>query len=176
MRASSLDRIGYFGKIPGRSDFVKLAPDAAAIGMLDDWLAAVMQQLPSDARWKINYDAMSPVSFAFVGPARRHALAGHLVASHDAAGRRFPFLMMHTLDVVDPSAFIARCPFAFAPLWSFLEAAAPQASPAQTPGMPREPERRPRRPAPAARPPCCARRTWYPRTPWLRAPRFPARR
>ena len=126
MRAATFDRIGYFGKIPARSDFVKLAHDAAAISMLDDWLAVVMQRLPSDARWKINYDAMAPVSFAFVGPARRHAVAGHLVASHDAPGRRYPFLMMRTLDVVDPAAFVTRCPFAFAPLWSFLQAAAPQ--------------------------------------------------
>ena len=79
-----------------------------------------------DARWKLNYDAMAPVSFAFVGPARRHAVAGHLVASRDAPGRRYPFLMMRTLDVLDPSAFVSRCPLAFAPLWSFLEAAAPQ--------------------------------------------------
>ena len=126
MRAPAVDRIGYFGKIPARSDFVKLAPDAPAMSMLDDWLAAVMQRLPSDARWKINYDAMAPVSFAFVGPARRHAVAGHLVASHDAPGRRYPFLMMRTLDVLDPGAFVSRCPLAFAPLWSFLEAAGPQ--------------------------------------------------
>ena len=120
------DRIGYFGKIPARSDFVKLAHDAAAISMLDDWLAAVMQRLPSNARWKIDYDAMAPVSFAFVGPGRRHAVAGHLVASHDAPGRRFPFLTMRTLDVADPPAFLSRCVLAFAPLWTFLEAAAPQ--------------------------------------------------
>jgi len=120
------DRIGYFGKVPARSDFVKLAHDAAAIGMLDDWLAAVMQRLPSNARWKIDYDAMAPVSFAFVGPGRRHAVAGHLVASHDTPGRRFPFLTMRTLDVADPPAFLSRCVLAFAPLWTFLEAAAPQ--------------------------------------------------
>jgi type VI secretion system protein ImpM len=126
MRPPAADRIGYFGKIPARSDFVKVAPDASAIGMLDDWLAAVMHRLPSDARWKINYDAMAPVSFAFVGPARRHAVAGYLVASHDRPGRRFPFLMMRTLDVQDPAAFVSRCPLAFAPLWSFLAAAAPQ--------------------------------------------------
>jgi type VI secretion system protein ImpM len=135
MRAPALDRIGYFGKIPARSDFVKLAHDAPAISMLDDWLAAVMQRLPSDARWKINYDAMAPVSFAFVGPARRHAVAGHLVASRDAPGRRYPFLMMRTLDVVDPSAFVSRCPLAFAPLWSFLEEAAPQVVDASDPAQ-----------------------------------------
>jgi type VI secretion system protein ImpM len=126
MRAAVSDRIGYFGKVPARSDFVKVAHDGAVISMLDGWLAQVMSQLPSDPRWKLNYDAMAPVSFAFVGPSRRHAVCGHLVASHDQSGRRFPFLMMRALDVADPSAFVSRCPVAFEPLWSFCEEMAPQ--------------------------------------------------
>lgn len=132
-RAAQFDRIGYFGKIPTRSDFVKVAHDAPAMGMLDDWLAAVMQRLPSNARWKIDYDAMAPVSFVFAGPSRKYAVAGHLVASHDAPGRRFPFLTMRTLDVADPPAFLSRCPLAFAPLWSFLETMAPQVLAASDP-------------------------------------------
>jgi len=126
MRGPVSDRIGYFGKVPARSDFVKVSHDIPVMGMLDDWLAQVMTRLPSDARWKINYDAMAPVSFAFVGPSRRHAVAGHLVASRDQAGRRFPFLMMRMLDVADPAAFVSRCPLAFGPLWSFLESMAPK--------------------------------------------------
>jgi type VI secretion system protein ImpM len=126
MRAAVSDRIGYFGKVPSRSDFVKVAHDGAVMGMLDGWLAQVMSRLPSDPRWKINYDAMPPVSFAFVGPSRRHAVCGHLVGSHDQSGRRFPFLMMRALDVPDPPAFVSRCPIAFEPLWSFFEAIAPK--------------------------------------------------
>ena len=120
------DRIGSFGKVPARADFVKLAHDPAAIGMLDAWLAQVMTLLPSDARWRFHYDAMAPVSFALVGPARHHAVAGHLLASHDQSGRRFPFLATRTLAVNDPAAFVARCPLAFAPLWVFLEEICPK--------------------------------------------------
>jgi type VI secretion system protein ImpM len=119
-------RIGYFGKIPARSDFVKVADDQPVLGMLDDWLAQVMTRLPADARWKLNYDAMAPASFAFVGPGRRHAVAGHLVASHDQSGRRFPFLMMQTIAVQEPALLTARCPLAFAPLWAFCESMAPR--------------------------------------------------
>lgn len=119
-------RIGYFGKIPAHDDFVKASDDQQMVGMLDDWLAQVMTRLPGDARWKLNYDAMAPVSFAFVGPGRRHAVAGHLVASRDRSGRRYPFLTMRKLDVPDPANFIARSPLAFAPLWRFLESVAPQ--------------------------------------------------
>jgi type VI secretion system protein ImpM len=126
MRAAVSDRTGYFGKVPARSDFVKVAHDGAVVNMLDAWLAQVMSRLPADPRWKINYDAMAPVSFAFVGPRRHHAVCGHLVASHDQSGRRFPFLMMRALDVADPVAFVSRCPVAFEPLWGFFESIAPR--------------------------------------------------
>lgn len=124
-RAPVSTRIGYFGKIPARSDFVKVADDQPVLGMLDDWLAQVMTRLPNDPRWKLYYDAMPPVSFAFVGPSRRHAVAGHLVASRDRSGRRFPFLMMRTVDVSEPAAFVAHCPLAFGPLWDLMAAMAP---------------------------------------------------
>lgn len=127
-------RIGYFGKIPAHSDFVKTADEQPVLGMLDDWLAQVMARLPADARWKLNYDAMAPASFAFAGPSRRHAVAGHVVASRDQSGRRFPFLAMRTAFVTAPAAFVARCPLAFAPLWTYLEAAAPRVLASEDPG------------------------------------------
>jgi type VI secretion system protein ImpM len=114
-RAPASTRIGYFGKIPARSDFVKVADDQPVLGMLDDWLAQVMTRLPNDARWKLYYDASPPVSFAFVGPSRRHAVAGHLVASHDQSGRRFPFLMMRTVDVPAPASLRVALPAGLRP-------------------------------------------------------------
>ncbi|TFW33379.1 type VI secretion system-associated protein TagF [Massilia horti] len=120
------NRLGYFGKIPTRSDFVKLTHDVQVMAMLDGWLAQVMSRLPADPRWKLYYDQMPPVSFAFVGHDRRHAVAGHLVASHDQSGRRFPFLMMRALEVPDPPGFVAHCPIAFEPLWAFAETMAPK--------------------------------------------------
>lgn len=133
-RTAASPRIGYFGKIPARSDFVKVADDQPVLGMLDEWLAQVMTRLPNDARWKLYYDASPPVSFAFVGPSRRHAIAGHLVASHDRSGRRFPFLTMRTVEVPDPAAFVARCPLAFGPLWDFLGSMAPRVVGSEDPG------------------------------------------
>jgi type VI secretion system protein ImpM len=121
MRTAVSGRIGYFGKLPARSDFVKMAHDVPVMGMLDEWLAEVMSRLPSNPRWKLDYDALTPVSFAFVGPARHHAVAGHLVASHDQSGRRFPFLMMRTLEVAEPASFVSRSPLVFAPLWDYFE-------------------------------------------------------
>jgi type VI secretion system protein ImpM len=135
-RAAGQDRIGYFGKIPSCADFIKLAHDTELMGVLDDWLAEVMRRLPDDARWKLHYDALAPVSFALVGPRRRHAIAGHIIASRDQSGRRFPFLMMRTLEVDDPAAFVSRCPLALAPLFAFLARMAPQVQGAPDPAAP----------------------------------------
>jgi len=126
MRAAAPEQIGYFGKLPGCADFVKQVQDLATVEVLDEWMVSVMRQLPASARWKINYDAMAPVSFAFLGAARRHALAGHLVASHDLSGRRFPFLLMRSLDVADPANFLAGAPLACAAFWDYSAAAAQQ--------------------------------------------------
>ncbi|MBC7455505.1 MAG: type VI secretion system-associated protein TagF [Massilia sp.] len=127
MRGAAPERIGYFGKLLAHSDFVKLAPDTGLMGILDHWLAEVMIRLPENVRWKLHYDAMAPLNFAFVGPRRHHAIAGHIVASRDMAGRRFPFLMMRTLEVSDPGAFLARAPLVFESLFTFCAAMAPKA-------------------------------------------------
>jgi len=130
------NRIGYFGKLPARSDFVKLAPDVELMGVLDEWLAEVMSRLPDNARWKLHYDALEPVNFAFVGPRRRHAIAGHIVASCDQSGRRFPFLMMRTLEVANPAAFVTLSPLALDPLFGFFDTMAPKVQAALDPAAP----------------------------------------
>jgi len=113
--------IGYFGKIPTRADFVKASENAALSSMLDAWLAQAIDLLSTDARWKRNYDALAPIHFAFIGPRRGRAVAGHLVASTDQSGRRFPFLLMSTMPVPAPAAFVPNSPLMLARLWNRLE-------------------------------------------------------
>jgi type VI secretion system protein ImpM len=113
--------IGYFGKIPSRSDFVKGGDNVSLIKVLDDWLARSMDMLSEDARWKLTYDAMQPLHFALLGPRRRSAVAGHITASSDQASRRFPFLLMSSLDVDDPGAFTPNSPLVLTRLWNRLE-------------------------------------------------------
>lgn len=113
--------VGYFGKVPGRGDFVKSGDNPALTKLLDGWLAQTMDLLALDARWKLTYDAVAPLHFAFIGPRRGRAIAGHLVASSDQSGRRFPFLMMGTMEVAQPAAFVADSPLVLSRLWSRLE-------------------------------------------------------
>jgi len=119
--ASTHVSIGYFGKIPSRGDFVKGSDNPALVKLLDDWLARAMDLMATDARWKANYDAVAPLHFVIAGPRRRHAIAGHIVASSDESGRRFPFLMMGMLDVAEPGAFVPSAPLLLGRLWNRLE-------------------------------------------------------
>ena len=120
-RAPTPTAVGYFGKIPTRGDFVKGSDNPALIKVLDDWLAQAMDLMSADARWKLNYDAVAPLNFAFIGPRRRHAIAGHIVASSDQSNRRFPFLMMSTMEVPEPAAFVPDAPLVLNRLWNRLE-------------------------------------------------------
>ena len=120
-RAPTPTAVGYFGKIPTRGDFVKGSDNPALIKVLDEWLAQAMDLMSADARWKLNYDAVAPLHFAFIGPRRRHAIAGHIVASSDQSSRRFPFLMMSTMEVPDPATFVPDAPLVLNRLWNRLE-------------------------------------------------------
>lgn len=113
--------VGYFGKIPGRGDFVKACDDPALVARMDGWLTRTMDLMMADPHWKAGYDAVAPLHVAFFGPRRRHAMAGHLVASSDQSGRRFPFLMMGAFDVAEPGAFASAAPLMVAGLWNRLE-------------------------------------------------------
>ncbi|MDP9107986.1 MAG: type VI secretion system-associated protein TagF [Pseudomonadota bacterium] len=114
-------RIGYFGKVPSRGDFVKATDNVALITLLDNWLAQSMDLLSADPRWKLIYDNVKPFHFAFIGPRSKRAIAGHLVASADQAQRRFPFLSMSAMDIDDPYEFVRRSPMVLARLWNRLD-------------------------------------------------------
>ena len=47
-------RIGYFGKLPTRGDFIKATNNLALANLLDGWLAEVMNLLSEDPLWNIN--------------------------------------------------------------------------------------------------------------------------
>ncbi|OBV36824.1 type VI secretion system-associated protein TagF [Janthinobacterium psychrotolerans] len=115
-------RLGYFGKLPARGDFVKASDNHALVQLLDDWLAQVMSALTMAPRWKLNYDALAPLRFAFVGTRSRRAIAGRLEASCDVSQRRFPFMAMSAIEVPDAGAFVGCSPLVLSALWQRLDA------------------------------------------------------
>lgn len=112
--------VTYFGKIPSRGDFVKSGSSLPLLTSLDNWLARAMDSMTEDARWKNTYDEVKPFHFAFLGPRSKFAIAGHFIASSDAAQRRFPFVTAGTMEVHDSSLFTARSPLVLSRLWNRL--------------------------------------------------------
>lgn len=127
MSRTSTLRLLHFGKLPSRGDFVRSSQPAALIQTLDGWLAGGVEALSTEPRWKLLYDRAAPTHFAFLGSRAPRGLVGHLVASSDASGRRFPFIVAATLEVSDPLAFLARSPLLLGRPWQRMEAAARQA-------------------------------------------------
>ena len=117
----------YFGKIPSRGDFVRSPHQAGLIHTLDRWLSQGIELMAADPRWKEVYDRAEPVHFAFLGVKSQVALAGHLVASRDASGRRFPFIAAGSFEVAAPGEFIGRSPLVLARLWQRFDGAAREA-------------------------------------------------
>lgn len=131
-----LARIAYFGKLPACADFIKAAEHAALLNLLDNWLAEVMNALSTEPRWKLHYDALLPLDFAFVGTRSRHAIAGQLRASGDSSQRRFPFLCASLIEVAEAPSFLPLSPLMLAPLWRRLGSLAGSACSAVDPALP----------------------------------------
>jgi len=112
----------YFGKLPSRGDFVRSSAGSALIHSIDQWMSQTMELLAEDTRWKIVYDAAAPVHFAILGAHSNAGLVGHMAASQDASGRRFPFVMAASFEVPEPSEFLPYSPQALSPLWGRLDA------------------------------------------------------
>jgi type VI secretion system protein ImpM len=121
----------FFGKLPSRGDFVRSAQGPGLIQTLDRWLSSGLEALAVDPRWKEIYDRAQPMHLAFLGSRNPLGLAGHLVASRDASGRRFPFITAARLQTTQPLDFMARSPQALSRAWSLLATAARQACEAQ---------------------------------------------
>ncbi|SFG93099.1 type VI secretion system protein ImpM [Duganella sp. CF458] len=119
-----MQRIAYFGKLPGCGDFVRSPGDQILVELMDQWLAAVMQRLAANPRWRQHYDACPPLDFAFIGTRSRQVVCGHLLASRDQSARRFPFTCMAVHHIVKPRDFLPCSPLALAPAWEGLAIAA----------------------------------------------------
>lgn len=121
----------YFGKLPSRGDFVRSANHAALTQTLDRWATGAVELMAQDVHWKQLYDQAACVHFAFLGVQSKFVLAGHMMPSVDASGRRFPFIAAGTFEVADPLAFIGQSPMALARLWVRFEQAAQSARQAE---------------------------------------------
>jgi len=117
----------YFGKLPARGDFVRNGDALGLTDRLDQWLTHGLERMARDPRWKEHYDQAGAAHFAFLGVRSRAIVVGHLLASRDASGRRFPFVTAGRADVDQPLAFMRLAPLALQPVWDHLAQASAQA-------------------------------------------------
>ena len=131
MSRRSLVPLAYFGKLRSRGDFVRSASNATLIRTLDDWLSQGIELMSADVRWKEIYDRGPNAHFAFFSGSSQRAIAGHLMASADASGRRFPFVVAGSFEVAEPLPFLSCAPMALSRLWARFEQAAQAACAAE---------------------------------------------
>ena len=127
MTRRALVPLAYFGKLKSRGDFVRSTSQPTLIRTLDDWLSQGIELMSADPRWKEVYDRSPSAHFAFFSASSQRAIAGHLAASADASGRRFPFVVAGAFDVAEPLAFLPCAPMALARLWARFEQSAQNA-------------------------------------------------
>ena len=112
----------YFGKLPSRGDFLRSSSASTPlVQTLDRWMSRTMELMASDPRWKQVYDAAPSAQFAFLGARRPVGLAGHLMPSQDASGRRYPFIVAGSFEVPEPASFLGTSPLSLSGLWTRLE-------------------------------------------------------
>lgn len=116
--------LAYFGKLTSRGDFVRSASQPSLIQVLDRWLSQGIELMSLDPRWKEIYDRGHKAHFAFFSASSKSAIAGHLAASADSSGRRFPFVVAGNFEVSGSLDFVARAPMALARLWTRFEQSA----------------------------------------------------
>lgn len=95
-KAPDADRIGVFGKVPTRGDFVALGFDPTIRTALDQWLQAGLAAFAQlvGAAWSRQFDAMPAWRFIITsGVWGRPTLAGILMPSRDRVGRSFPLVL-----------------------------------------------------------------------------------
>ena len=114
MRSSAEAQSICFGKLPIAGDFLRGDAAAPEFTELDDWIQHGLydsQQRVGDG-FAARFDALPRSRFLWTqgkGP----ALAGWWLASQDAVGRRYPFLLAARLPKVRPDDY-AALPFALA--------------------------------------------------------------
>jgi type VI secretion system protein ImpM len=130
---ASTAEVVFFGKLPGRGDFVRNRANDGLTDRLDRWLSQGLERLAQDPRWKTVYDHAPTADFAFLRPQHANAVCGHLIASADSSGRRFPFAVAARFSVPEPAVFLRRSPLALDPIWAELARDARRACEASDP-------------------------------------------
>jgi type VI secretion system protein ImpM len=97
-------RIGFFGKLPSRGDFVRFGLSQSVTVAWDEWLQAVLPkaEVQFGDRWDKIWHSVRPWRFAFgPGVCGPISLSGLWLPSIDKVGRTFPLLIAAEMAATD---------------------------------------------------------------------------
>ena len=103
-------RIGFFGKVPARGDFVRAGLSREATRIWDEWIQLVLPAAEAQLgdAWSSAWSVAPVWRFALppgqLGP---HCVLGVWLPSVDSAGRQFP-LMIAAEGAIDDETFLER--------------------------------------------------------------------
>ena len=81
-----------FGKLPGRSDFLRVNASHPVAREFDDLLANGLDSASTSPNWSERYDTNGSTDFFYSSRDGRHAFIGVMHPSRDSAGRRYPLV------------------------------------------------------------------------------------
>lgn len=92
-----------FGKLPSRTDFVRINATHPAAHEFDELIQSALEQFRTQEGWEERYDTSPSVDICYTSYDRRWIFLGTLQKSRDQSGRRYPFVA----GVAFPSQAIA---------------------------------------------------------------------
>jgi type VI secretion system ImpM family protein len=95
-----------FGKLPLAGDFIRGDGPVPEFAELDDWIQHGMyeSQRQLGGEWQRRFDALPPARFLWTA-GRGTAIAGWWLASRDAVGRRYPFVLAARVPDLRPGDY-----------------------------------------------------------------------
>ena len=90
---------GFFGKLPGFTDFIKYNAAGKEILTIDNWLqeSLALAKLKFKNEWKNYYNNSLTLNFIYPFTGTDNTTIGVISPSNDKSGRSFPFLMFSNI-------------------------------------------------------------------------------
>jgi len=109
------DTLGFYGKLPVSSEFLRWNASSAEIEELDRWIREGMYYAKTSlsSSWPMDFAQTDPWNFLFVPREGLRFIVGALIPSQDKAGREFPFLIYHLLGKLEYSPALWCAPLRF---------------------------------------------------------------
>lgn len=90
---------GFFGKLPGFTDFIKYNAAGKEIQTIDNWLqeGLALAKLKYKNEWKDVYNNTSNINFIYPFTGTDNTTIGVITPSNDKSGRSFPFILFSNI-------------------------------------------------------------------------------